>query len=98
MSASDNDGKRFASASARAATVLVTGGGGYVASHCVVELLQKGFDVVAIDNFVNSVKGNVKRCGKQRQKHVIMFERKYAIFIVVVVVVVVVVGVGGAAT
>ncbi len=74
MSASDEDNKR--SASACAATVLVTGGGGYVASHCVMELLQKGFDVVTIDTFVNSVKGNVKQCGKRRQKHVIKFEQK----------------------
>ncbi len=38
-------------------TVLITGGGGYVASHCAVELLSAGFLVVAVDNFVNSVKG-----------------------------------------
>ena len=38
-------------------TVFVTGGGGYVASHCIVELLNEGFDVVAVDNFVNSIKG-----------------------------------------
>lgn len=38
-------------------TVFVTGGGGYVASHSIVELLNDGFDVVAVDNFVNSIKG-----------------------------------------
>lgn len=38
-------------------TILVTGGGGYVASHCCVELLQDGFDVIAVDNFVNSIRG-----------------------------------------
>ncbi|XP_044736570.1 UDP-glucose 4-epimerase-like [Chrysoperla carnea] len=36
-------------------TVFVTGGAGYIGSHCVVELLQAGYDVIAIDNFVNSV-------------------------------------------
>ncbi|XP_046434608.1 UDP-glucose 4-epimerase-like [Neodiprion fabricii] len=36
-------------------TVFVTGGAGYIGSHCVVELLECGYDVVAIDNFANSV-------------------------------------------
>ena len=38
-------------------TVFVTGGGGYVASHCIVELLNAGYDVIAVDNFANSLKG-----------------------------------------
>jgi len=36
--------------------ILVTGGGGYVGSHCVLELLTAGYRVVAVDNFVNAVK------------------------------------------
>lgn len=35
-------------------TVLVTGGAGYIGSHTVVSLLEKGKDVVIIDNFANS--------------------------------------------
>lgn len=34
--------------------ILVTGGTGYIGSHTVVELQQSGFDVVIIDNLVNS--------------------------------------------
>ncbi|HET6245702.1 MAG: UDP-glucose 4-epimerase GalE [Bacteroidetes bacterium] len=34
--------------------VLVTGGTGYIGSHTVVELQQKGFDVIIADNFSNS--------------------------------------------
>ena len=34
--------------------VLVTGGTGYVGSHTVVELLKNSFDVMIVDNFVNS--------------------------------------------
>jgi len=30
--------------------ILVTGGAGYIGSHCVLELLEKGFDVVIFDN------------------------------------------------
>lgn len=36
-------------------TVLVTGGAGYIGSHCVVTLQQAGYNVVALDNFANSV-------------------------------------------
>ena len=36
------------------ATVLVTGGAGYIGSHMCVELLQAGHDVVVIDNLSNS--------------------------------------------
>lgn len=36
-------------------TIFVTGGAGYIGSHCIVELLENGYDVVAIDNFANSV-------------------------------------------
>jgi len=36
-------------------TVFVTGGAGYIGSHCVLSLLEAGYHVVAIDNFTNSV-------------------------------------------
>ncbi len=34
--------------------ILVTGGTGYIGSHTVVELQQKGFDVIIVDNLSNS--------------------------------------------
>lgn len=34
--------------------ILVTGGSGYIGSHTVVELLKKNYDVVIVDNYVNS--------------------------------------------
>ena len=34
--------------------IIVTGGLGYIGSHCVVELIQQGFDVVIGDNLSNS--------------------------------------------
>lgn len=34
--------------------ILVTGGTGYIGSHTVVELINKGYDVVIIDNLFNS--------------------------------------------
>ena len=35
-------------------TVLVTGGAGYIGSHTCVNLLEQGYDIVVVDNFVNS--------------------------------------------
>lgn len=35
-------------------SILVTGGAGYIGSHTVVELLNKGEDLVIVDNFANS--------------------------------------------
>ncbi|XP_054278133.1 UDP-glucose 4-epimerase-like isoform X1 [Macrosteles quadrilineatus] len=39
-------------------TVFVTGGAGYIGSHCIVELLNNGYQVIAVDNFANCVNGN----------------------------------------
>lgn len=38
-------------------SILVTGGAGYIGSHTVVELLEKGYHVVVLDNCINAVKG-----------------------------------------
>ena len=35
-------------------SILVTGGAGYIGSHTAVELLDRGEDIVIVDNFVNS--------------------------------------------
>jgi len=34
--------------------ILVTGGAGYIGSHTAVMLLEKGYDIVVVDNFSNS--------------------------------------------
>lgn len=34
--------------------ILVTGGTGYIGSHTAVELLESGYEIVIIDNFINS--------------------------------------------
>lgn len=36
------------------ARILVTGGTGYIGSHTVVELMQRGYEVVVVDNLSNS--------------------------------------------
>lgn len=44
--------------------VLVTGGTGFIGSHIVVELLQRGYEVVVVDNFCNSKREVVERIKK----------------------------------
>ncbi|MFC5406803.1 UDP-glucose 4-epimerase GalE [Cohnella soli] len=34
--------------------ILIAGGAGYIGTHTCVELLQAGYDIVVVDNFVNS--------------------------------------------
>ncbi len=43
------------------ATILVTGGTGYIGSHTCVELLNAGYDVVIMDNLYNSSQSVLKR-------------------------------------
>ncbi|WP_374625655.1 UDP-glucose 4-epimerase GalE [Pandoraea sp.] len=45
-------------------TILVTGGAGYIGSHTCVELLAHGYDVVILDNLVNSHREAVRRIGE----------------------------------
>lgn len=41
--------------------ILVTGGAGYIGSHTCVELLERGYDVVVVDNLSNSSCVSLKR-------------------------------------
>ena len=41
--------------------VLVTGGAGYIGSHTVVVLLERGHEVIVVDNFSNSSPGVISR-------------------------------------
>lgn len=44
-----------------AKTVLVTGGTGFIGSHTIVELCEKGYEVVVVDNLVNSSRESLAR-------------------------------------
>ncbi|KAM8833648.1 UDP-glucose 4-epimerase isoform 2-T2 [Synchiropus picturatus] len=49
--------------------VLVTGGGGYIGSHCVLELIEAGFQPVVVDNFSNAVReGDVPESIRRTEK------------------------------
>ncbi|MGF6756778.1 UDP-glucose 4-epimerase GalE [Paraburkholderia sp. GAS42] len=55
-------------------TILVTGGAGFIGSHTCVELLNGGYDVVVIDNLVNSNPESLKRVEKITGKKLAFYE------------------------
>lgn len=55
-------------------TILVTGGAGYIGSHTAVELLTSGYDVVVVDNLVNSKREAVARVERITGRAVTFYE------------------------
>jgi UDP-glucose 4-epimerase len=51
--------------------ILVTGGAGYIGSHTCVELLQAGYEVIAIDNLSNSSEESLRRVQQISRKQLI---------------------------
>lgn len=52
-------------------TVLVAGGMGYIGSHTVVELLENNYEVIIVDNLINSkleVLDNIEKITGKRPK------------------------------
>ena len=54
--------------------ILVTGGTGYIGSHTVLELLNAGYDVVALDNLSNSSKKSLQRVNELAGKEAKFYE------------------------
>jgi UDP-glucose 4-epimerase len=54
--------------------ILVTGGCGYIGSHTVIDLLNNGFEVVSIDNFMRSSPDSLDNIYKVTGKKVINYD------------------------
>ena len=55
-------------------SILLTGGAGYIGSHTCVELLNAGYDVVVVDNYVNSQPEALRRVETITGKKVTSYE------------------------
>ncbi|OUL80151.1 UDP-glucose 4-epimerase GalE [Paraburkholderia hospita] len=55
-------------------TILVTGGAGFIGSHTCVELLNSDYDVVVIDNLVNSKRESIARVEKITGRKLAFYE------------------------
>ena len=55
-------------------SILITGGAGYIGSHTLVALSEKGHDFVVFDNLCNSSKKSIKRVEKIINKPIIFEE------------------------
>ncbi|HCN9185823.1 TPA: SDR family NAD(P)-dependent oxidoreductase, partial [Escherichia coli] len=54
--------------------ILVTGGAGYIGSHTSLCLLNKGYNVVIIDNLINSSCESIRRIELIAKKKVTFYE------------------------
>ena len=54
--------------------ILVAGGCGYIGSHTIVDLVQKGFEVISIDNFSRSDKKMLEGVRKITGKEIVNYE------------------------
>ena len=54
--------------------ILVTGGAGYIASHTDLELLNAGYEVVAVDNLSNSSAEAIRRVERLAGKSIKFYE------------------------
>lgn len=58
--------------------ILLTGGAGYIGSHTAVELLCEGYDVIVVDNYVNSSEKSLRRVEEITGKTVKAYEADVA--------------------
>lgn len=55
-------------------TILVTGGMGYIGSHCVVQLIEQGYEPIIVDNLCNSKREVLNRIQKITGKKPVFYE------------------------
>ena len=53
--------------------ILVTGGAGYTGSHVCIELLNRGYEVVVVDNFLTSNADAIKHIREATGKNIILY-------------------------
>ncbi len=56
-------------------SILVTGGAGYIGTHACVVLLEKGYDVIVVDNLVNAKSEALSRVEKITGQSVTFYQQ-----------------------
>ena len=54
--------------------ILVTGGAGYIGSHCLAELLDNGYNAITIDDLSNSRAASLRRVEEITGKKVTFYQ------------------------
>ena len=54
--------------------IFVTGGAGFVGSHCVISLVENGYVPIILDNFSNSKKNIIKKLEIITNKKIIFYK------------------------
>jgi UDP-glucose 4-epimerase len=54
--------------------ILVTGGAGYIGSHTCVELLEKGYEIIVVDNLINSKEESLHRVQEITGKKILFYK------------------------
>ncbi|WP_075981935.1 UDP-glucose 4-epimerase GalE [Bacillus massilinigeriensis] len=54
--------------------ILVTGGAGYIGSHTCVELLNAGYELVIVDNLLNSSSEAIRRVKNLTRRHFLFYQ------------------------
>ena len=57
--------------------ILVAGGAGYIGSHTCVELLERGYEVVVVDNLYNSSEVAAGKSAGDHWKNFEILQRRY---------------------
>ena len=55
-------------------SILVTGGAGYIGSHTVLCLLERGYNVVVLDNLSNSSYESLRRVQAITQRDIVYYQ------------------------
>jgi UDP-glucose 4-epimerase len=54
--------------------IIVTGGAGYIGSHCIISLIDKGYIPIVLDNFSNSFPKVIQKIEQITKKKVIFYK------------------------
>jgi UDP-glucose 4-epimerase len=54
--------------------IFITGGAGYIGSHCVISLVKNGYNPLILDNFLNSYKSTVTKLEKICNKKITFYK------------------------